>query len=319
MEKPASEIPIYKICHIRSPDDAPGAAASSSLSPEYNTIYVFYGNVEFTTDEGTVVNINDIFVQERENPFFRTIFSEYELQAIIQNNINVVFFPERIYPDDSIETIKKKFLYLTRDKVGLSYAELYFFCKQVKHLTAQIAHDCITANGKLEMTHIRLENYLLNIENPPAPTPTPAPAPGPASSTGSSGITYTTLFNLKLEEKPRIINKAMGQELNIASSHEYPYAVNPFDVMNTDPFLEIHASEIVNTTNKMVLVDYGVFLHNTIYLVSAEDALVYTNDVAAAAAAAGAAGAAPPTRPVNDSSIFPLSLSIPRRYTPLST
>jgi len=299
MEKPASEIPIYKIFHIRSPDEGPGAASSSSssssLSPEYNTLYVFYGNVEFTTDEGTVVNINDIFVQERENPFFRTIFSEYELQAIIQNNINVVFFPERIYPDDSIETIKKKFLYLTRDKVGLSYAELYFFCKQVKQLTAQIAHDCITANGKLEMTHIRLENYLLNIENPPTPAPAPAP------STGSSGITYTTLFNLKLEEKPRIINKAMGQELNIASSHEYPYAVNPFDVMNADPFLEIHASEIVNTTNKMVLVDYGVFLHNTIYLVSAEDALVYTNDVAAAASEAASAAASAHHRPVNES------------------
>ncbi len=83
MEKPASEIPIYKICHIRSPDDVVaeqpvelgtggGAAAKvSTLSPEYNVLYVFYGNVEFTTDEGPVVDINDIFVQEQENPFFK--------------------------------------------------------------------------------------------------------------------------------------------------------------------------------------------------------------------------------------------------------
>ena len=294
MEKPASEIPIYKICHIRSPDEAPEggkaaaaaaatASAASSLSPEYNILYVFYGNVEFTTDEGTVVNINDIFRQERENPFFRSIFSEYELQAIRQNDTNVVFLPERIYPDDSIETIKKKFLYLTRDKVGLSYAELYFFCKQVKQLTAQIAHEHITANGKLEMTPVRLENYILNIEN------------HPTAAEGAAGAAhgYQAIANLKLEEKPRIVNITMGQEMNIASTHEYPYAANPFDAMSADPFLEIHASELVNTTNKMVLVDYGVFLHNTIYLVSAEDALVYANEFAATAA--------PASRPITES------------------
>ena len=298
MEKPASEIPIYKICHIRSPDEAPGispgSSSVSSLSPEYNIVYVFYGNVEFTTDEGAIVNINDIFRQERENPFFRTIFSEYELQAIIQNDINVVFLPERIYPDDSIETIKKKFLYLTRDKVGLSYAELYFFCKQVKQLTAQVAYDSITANGKLEMTPVRLENYLLNIENQPSA------AEGMSAGVGGAPG-YQAIANLKLEEKPRIVNVAMGQELNIASSHEYPYAANPFDAMSADPFLEIHASELVNTTNKMVLIDYGVFLHNTIYLVTAEDALVYANDVAMEAGGVAAAAAASSTRPINES------------------
>ena len=273
MEKPASEIPIYKICHIRSPDEAPGAAAAaaSSLSPEYNILYVFYGNVEFTTDEGHVVNINDVFIQERENPFFRTIFSEYEIQTIIKNELKVVFLPERIYPDDSIETIKKKFLYLTRETVGLSYAELYFFCKQVKTITTQMAHDHITSNGKLEMTSVRVENYMLNIDNPPT-----APAGGANAS----------IANLKLEEKPRIVNVAMGQELNVASTYEYPYAVNPFDAMNADPFLELHAGEIVNTTNKAVLIDYGVFIHNTIYLVSAEDALIYAKELIVAAAPA---------------------------------
>ena len=306
MEKPASEIPIYKICHIRSPDEATepsssGAGAGapvpvpvpvSSLSPEYNVLYVFYGNVEFTTDQGQIVNINDVFVQEQENPFFRTIFSDYELHSIRQNDIKVVFLPERIYPDDSIETIKKKFLYLTRDKVGLSYAELYFFCKQVKTITTQMAHDHITSNGKLEMTSVRVENYMLNIDNQP---------------TAAGGLGYTALANLKLEEKPRIINVAMGQELNIASTYEYPYAVNPFDAMNADPFLEIHAGEIVNTTNKVVLVDYSVFLHNTIYLVTAEDALVYAKESALAAlTAAAAAAAAAAARPIYESYIVQL-------------
>jgi hypothetical protein len=292
MEKPASEIPIYKICHIRSPDDIAEQAAestaakASSLSPEYNVLYVFYGNVEFTTDDGTIVNINDVFVREQENPFFKTIFSDYELYSIRQNEMKVVFLPERIYPDDSIETIKKKFLYLTRDQVGLSYSELYFFCKKVKTITTQMAHDNITSNGKLEMTPIRVQNYLLNIDNQPmaassasGDTTTEYAKLGPPTGGTNGNYTYTNIANLKLEEKPRIINVTMGQELNIASSYEYPYAVNPFDAINADPFLEIHASEIVNTTNKMVLVDYDVFLHNTIYLVSAEDVLIYAKEI----------------------------------------
>ena len=298
MEKPASEIPIYKICHIRSPDDvvaeqpaemgsesgAAAAAKASTLSPEYNVLYVFYGNVEFTTEEGPVVDINNIFVQEQENPFFKTIFSDYELYMIRQNEMKVVFLPERIYPDDSIETIKKKFLYLTRDKVGLSYAELYFFCKQIKTITTQNAHDHITSNGKLEMTPIRVQNFLLNIDNQPTVSGGASPESeyaklGPPTGGANGNYTYTNLANLKLEDKPRIINVVLGQELNIASTYDYPYAINPFDAMNADPFLEIHASEIVNTTNKVVLVDYGVFLHNTIYLVSAEDALIYARDL----------------------------------------
>jgi hypothetical protein len=318
------EIPIYKICHIRSPDDIAespeGSANASSLSPEYNVLYVFYGNVEFRTDQGEIVNINEKFLQERENPFFQKIFSDYELNSIHQNDMKVVFLPERIYPDDSIETIKKKFLYLTRETVGLSYSELYFFCKQCKTITTQIAYDNITSNGKLEMTPVRVQNYLLNIDNQPTVSPNCKVAPdapttaseyaklGPPGGGTSGNYTYSNIANLKLEEKPRIINVAMGQELNIASTYEYPYAVNPFDAMNADPFLEIHAGEIVNTTNKVVLVDYDVFLHNTIYLVSAEDALVYAKEmsvdaVAAGSAAGSAAAASPATKQIYESYI----------------
>ena len=288
MENPASEIPIYKICHIRSPDEAPrgvSSSSSSSLAPEYNTIYVFYGNVEFSTDEDTVININDLFVKERENPLFRTIFrNQDELDMIIQNDVNVVFLPERIYPDDTIETIKKKFLYLMRDKLGISYAELYLFCKQMKHLTTQTAYDCITANGKLEMTTVRFENYLSNIENQPT-----------TIEGASVALGYQSIASLKLEEVKRLVNVTLGQEINIASTHQYPYTANPFDTMSVDPFLDLHASELVNTTNKMVLVDYGAFLNNTIYLVSAEDALVYANEVAITTATTAV------TRPINES------------------
>ena len=292
MESVASDIPIYKIYHIRSPDvtkpntnpvddDVEGAAAVSELSPEYNVIYVFYGDVEFMADEGRIVDINDIFLQEPENPYFQRIFSDYELVLIRQYDVKVVFLPERIYPDDSIETIKKKFLYLTRDKVALSYAELYLFSKQAKYITSQQTYDQITSNGKLELTQVRLQNYLLNIDNHSKCAGVDAGKEPQYMKLGppvDGRYTYTNITNLKLEDTKRIVNIALGQSVNIASANEYPYAVNPFDALNADPFLEIHATELVNTTNKMVLIDYGMFCDNVIYLVSAEDALVYARE-----------------------------------------
>jgi hypothetical protein len=340
-------IPIYKICHIRSPtgikERPPGgdsggggaaaaaAAAVASSSTEYNILYVFYGNVEFLTDEGGVVNINDLFIQERENPFFKTIFSDYELQSILHNEIKVVFLPERIYPDDSIETIKKKFLYLTREKVGLSYPELYLFCKQARNITSQICYDQVTSNGKLEITPVRIQNFLLNIDNHPREsvnygggdgggsgaeladfTKLGAPSGGSQGSGGTEGnYSYTNILNLKLEGKPRFINVVLGQELSTVSDG-YPYAINPFDAIYIDPFLEAHAGEIINTTNKTVLIDLGVFLHNTIYLVTAEDVLQYAKSLEdprrleelGIPAAAGAG--APPLRLITENYIIQL-------------
>jgi hypothetical protein len=291
MENLVSDIPIYKIFHIRSPDvvrpteETEPAASVSQLSPIYNVMYVFYGAVEFTADEGRIVNINDIFVQEPTNPHFQKIFSEYELYIIQQNEMKVVFLPERIYPDDSIETIKKKFLYLTRDKVGLSYAELYLFCKQVKRIHTQLVHDQITSSGKLEMTPIRVQNYLMNIDNHTKAATDPTDTEFVKLGAPVDGhYTYTNIANLKLEDKPRIINMSLGQD----TTFQYPYTANPFDALYADPFLEIHASEIVNTTNKMVLIDYGLFIDNTIYLVSAEDAFVYATETASASASASA-------------------------------
>ena len=340
-------IPIYKICHIRSPtgikEQPPvsgggggggggggAAAAAAASSTEYNILYVFYGNVEFLTDEGGVVNINDLFIQERENPFFKTIFSEYELQSIIHNEIKVVFLPERIYPDDSIETIKKKFLYLTREKVGLSYPELYLFCKQAKTITSQICYDQVTSNGKLEITPVRIQNFLLNIDNHPResvnyggdgggggggggggaemPDFTKLGAPSGGSSEGN--YSYTNILNLKLEGKPRFINVVLGQELSTVSDG-YPYAINPFDAIYIDPFLDAHAGEIINTTNKTVLIDLGVFLHNTIYLVTAEDALQYAKSLEdprrlEELGIAAASATAPPLRLINENYIIQL-------------
>ena len=98
--------------------------------------------------------------------------------------------------------------------------------KQAKHITTQIAYDQITSNGKLEMTPIRVQNYLLNIDNLSKDTELGAPV--------EKLYSYTNIANLKLEDTPRIINVTLGQSLNIAETYDYPYPANPFDAENAD-------------------------------------------------------------------------------------
>ena len=314
MESRKSKLPIYKICHLRSPNEfkestieppheasasakiygSAGEAAVPNLSTiTNNVLYVFFGDIEFMNDEGTIVNINELFYSEPENRFFKDIFSEYELNSIKETNIKVVFLPEKIYPDDSIETIKKKFLIYTRTTLRLTYGELYFFCKQSKTLTNNHVYDQLTSNGKMEITPIRIQNFLLNIDNHPrevvnyggtdlseddARQFTDFTTLGqPTGFNGNYG--YANILNLKLDEKPRFMNVIMGQELS-SVSHDYPYAINPFDSLYMDPFIETHISEIINTTNKTVILDFGIFiLHNTIYLTTASDVLEYTRSL----------------------------------------
>jgi len=313
MEPRKTKLPIYKICHLRSPNEfkestiepprnasasaeiagSAGEAAPNLTTITNNVLYVFFGDIEFMNDDGMIININEFFYSEPENEFFKDIFSEYELNSIKETNIKVIFLPEKIYPDDSIETIKKKFLIYTRTTLRLTYGELYFFCKQAKTLTNNHVNDQLTSNGKMEITPIRIQNFLLNIDNHPrevvnyggtelsedeARQFTDFTTLGePTGFNGNYG--YANILNLKLDEKPRFMNVVMGQELS-SVSHDYPYAINPFDSLHMDPFLESHISEIINTTNKTVILDFGIFiLHNTIYLTTASDVLEYTRSL----------------------------------------
>ncbi len=128
------EIPIYKVCHLITPNDFKETESEQLYSPELtgplpgagegegeaaggavpleqqqplprpgfvsqNTLYVFYGDIEFEIieeDQRSIININELFNSDPRHKIFRNIFSEYELSAIQETRIRVVFLPERI-------------------------------------------------------------------------------------------------------------------------------------------------------------------------------------------------------------------------------
>jgi len=110
-------------------------------------IIVFYGrtnpitkkNWEITVDElnGKFISYIEsiqggIEIQESDENYtlFNDIFSDTELQNISIYKINVEFSFERLYGDDTIETIKKKIISNLKLEKQMSFDELYLFSKR---------------------------------------------------------------------------------------------------------------------------------------------------------------------------------------------
>jgi hypothetical protein len=67
-----------------------------------------------------------------------------------------------------------------------------------------------------------------------------------------------------------MVTKPVGQKI-VALNDDYYYTVNPFSVETYDIFTE----KIITTTNKIILMEHGSFLNNTLYLCLAEDVLAF--------------------------------------------
>ena len=110
-------------------------------------IIVFYGRTnpitkekwEITVDElkgrfiSYIENIDTgIEIQESDENYtlFNDIFSDTELQNINMYKINVEFSFDRLYGDDTIETIKKKIISNLKLEKQISFDELYIFSKR---------------------------------------------------------------------------------------------------------------------------------------------------------------------------------------------
>jgi hypothetical protein len=115
------------------------------INGEVNTIYVFNGKV----------------ASENEEELFQTIFTSEEITQIKSGTISVVFSEQQINLDDSIATIKIKIL--DELKKEISIEEIYLFCRKIETLNAVAVYQSLTQNGKLQLTRLRLEQFLSNI------------------------------------------------------------------------------------------------------------------------------------------------------------
>lgn len=232
---------------------APIFKISYSNNNEIKKIYAFVGS-----EINKRFNLTELFERDSGNQIFKTIFSNEELNVIKQNNIPVKFCEERIYTDDTIETIKKKII-IEFDK-KISFEEIYLFYKTNEQLDALAIYKKLTQNNKIELTKNMLVEFLLNIDDVDI------------SSIPEKDIyNYDDLLSLKLDEKRVLVSKPMGQRLaNIGLMNTY--VTNPFDVGVYNPNLE-SVDKIVSTLNEALLLNFKNINLNMIYLSLAKDVL----------------------------------------------
>jgi len=235
--KTSLDNPIYKVKHM--------------VNGSINTIFVFNGKN----------------AQENEEELFKKIFTEEENEKIKSERITIKFSEEIIHFDDSIGTIKIKILNELKKEISLD--EIYLFCQKVEILNAISVYQSLTQNGKLQLTKVRLDQFISNIVSDEDGNLYKKPEE-------KEVYTFDDIFEMKFDNKKYIVNKVLGQKFFIVEN-EYPFVCNPFDVQEYDKFFEKSARKSLTTLNSHLLLNNGDIIDNSIYLCIAEDVLPYLN------------------------------------------
>lgn len=191
-----------------------------------------------------------------------TIFENYELEIIKKYGIVYENVNNNIYPDDTIETIKKKFINIEKTT---SIDEIYLFSNVKESFNSENVYKNLTQNGKLQLTKNILTEYLLNISNFDIKT-----------LPDKSVYSYDDILSLNLE-KYDLINKPLGQKFTYKNLN-ISYIINPFNLLEVEDIFKKNVEYLVNTTNKQVLLTNNNIKSNIIYLCEATDVLNYAID-----------------------------------------
>ena len=222
-------------------------------------IYVFSGLPSERAKEQTsnIRRHGDPIAKESASEFF----DDAEFDYIVENNVNVEVLPMAVYADDSIDVIKRKLLLST--DTSFPFEAMYLFTKVKKSLSPVTVYQNLTQNGRVELTSLRLRQFLMNI--------------GFGASVQEKDIyTYDDVIGLGLEQRDWNVSVPVGQHF-VAVEGTYPYNVNPYNVSKFDPLLVNSVSNMVSTTNSQLLLDTGnEIVDNDIFLCLAPDVLEHS-------------------------------------------
>jgi hypothetical protein len=241
---------IYKVAHLKN--------------NEIETLYVFYGSkiegVEYDSEK-----LKERFESDKNDILFKDIFAENLLDEIINKDIKVVFVDMKIHLDDTIENIKTKMLYATGGNT-FSFVEMYLFVKRsIQHYPEKI-YENLTQNGSFDLLRLHMEQFLHNINRP--------------ELMDTIGIKetydYDDIINLKLTDEKYTTNKSIDQKIVVKDTN-YPYFVNPYDITEVGRLLDDSQENMTTTTNNHILMNFGEFENDIIYMCTTEDVIDYTN------------------------------------------
>ena len=196
-----------------------------SVNNEIEAIYVFIGERLVGKED---IDIAALFNLEPENELFSNIFSPLELIEVEKDRSKVMFVPDQIHLDDTIETIKKKYLRAAIGKEA-TYSGLYLFGKSREKLNPNTVYQVLTQDNQLELNRTRLIQFLLNINYENIDR-----------IEDKESYDFDDIISLDLEGREYDVSIPIGQKF-VAREKTYPFTVNPFDAIAYDDFSWVRA------------------------------------------------------------------------------
>jgi hypothetical protein len=168
------------------------------------------------------------------------------------NNSKLIYIDDVIYIDDTIETVKLKFIKhynntAIEDK-KLCFEELYFYCLTQSKLNKMELFNSLTANNKNDLIQENLINYLININE---------------KKEILESLEKKEVYNYQDIDAIRVTNItefiAIGQSL---LKPVLNYVVNPYDYSS---IVSKSVASFINTNNSNMIFDYAIY-NNSIYV-----------------------------------------------------
>jgi hypothetical protein len=143
---------------------------------------------------------------------------------------------------------------------------MYLFVKIGVQQYPEKIYENLTQKGSSDLLRLHLEQFLHNINIP--------------ELIDTIGIKetydYDDILNLKLTDEKYITNKSIDQKIVVKDTN-YPYFVNPYDITEVGRLLDNSQENMTTTTNHNILMNFGEFENNLIYMCTTEDVIESTN------------------------------------------
>ena len=157
---------------------------------------------------------------------------------------------QRIHPDDTMETIKRKLLV---ELPSVSYDELYLYASVHPFLTVERTVHLLTCGHRFPISRDRLATLCQNLKSPHVAEKLCATLSASDADNYTADELTEFLLAIQHSEEDLRMDVPLGESLQ----YDYPLPANPFQ-KTLDPFLNKAHPDLVKTNNKTVLLEYGI-------------------------------------------------------------
>lgn len=241
----------------------------------YNELYIFCLDykflqlISFNKDNYYAILDNSEFLsQQLFTEHLSTNFSEIEIQEIINNKTQIYLINSNIYRDDTIETIKYKFLKfynIINGENNKSFEEVYLYTLiQERFNPLKIFKHLLSFQEKTDIVKYNdIINYFTNFNDVTR-----------IINQLEKKLYYTFDDILKLNLDNEYIYRKIGHTIN-KTNYEYLFITNIFNINNLSSSLNKLDNNSISTQNSDLLIDYST-VFNDFYIIFFTDAVEYT-------------------------------------------